>query len=1246
MSQPSNATFGPREKTIDEGARRRFERGWRDGLPEPLEAVLPSQQSPNYLATLEELVHIELEFAWKAWRSAPAAEGRRPPTVEDYLLRFPLLNVPEVLGRLVQQERAVRRRCGDNPEDDEYQRRFPEVKPVSSTGVTYPYAETAIPLPVVPGYETLSLLARGGMGAVYKARQVALDRVVALKVILAGAHADADERRRFRSEALAAARLRHPNVVQVFEVGEHEGLPYLALEFVEGGNLDQALRGTPQPVRVAAALVEVLAGAVQHAHEQGVVHRDLKPANVLLSLSREPLASAMSPDALARDSRLNECVPKITDFGLAKMLEGSPAQTHSGTILGTPSYMAPEQAAGKGKEVGPPADVWALGAILYECLTGRPPFKGANASETILQVLEDEPAPPSRLLPRVPRDLETICLKCLRKEPHQRYASAAELARELRCFLEGRPIQARPQGRLERLGRWCRRNPALAAAAALAATLLAATVVLSILFALSQAAARDRAEELVRDLQQTDRQRRRFTRLSARLVLNQGQARCEQGDVAIGLLMLARGLEIVPADEPETAASLRTALAAWGSQLRPLRAMLPHQDRISALAFSPDGRTILTATGDRTARLWDTATGEPISPVLRHREGRVLAVAFSPDGRMAVTTGDDCTARRWDTATGAPSGPPLSHPTTVGTVAFSPDGQTLLTGAYDGTIRLWEANTGRQRGPTLDTPRRDAAIRAVAFHRDGHTFLTAGDDGTARLWKVSTGEPQGRTMRHEKQIIRAIYSPDGKTILTASRDRTARLWDAVTGQPLPVPPLRHEDFVLAVAFSPDGKSILTGSMDKTVRRWDSTTGKPLGPPLRHFYHVQDVAFSPDGKTILTASNDWTARLWDAATGEPLGPPFQHPRPVGRAAFSPDGRTILTGCDDGAVRVWATATGVIPPRILSHKDQVAAAAFSPDGTTVLTGCNDHTAQSWDVVTGERKGSPLPHGNRVYAVAFSPDGKTLLTGSWDNTARLWDAATGEPRGTVFRHDEKVFAAVFSPDGKRILTGSHDNTARLWDAGTGRQIHRLPHRAAVWGVAFSPDGQTLLTGGWDRAAYRWNAATGKRIDPPLPHTDGVWSVTFSPDGKTLLTGSWDHTARLWVAATGAPINAPIQHPDRIYATAFSPDGKRILTGCSDGTIRLWEAATAQALGPPLRHGPGDVNSLTFSPDGRTILSASDDHTARLWPVPPPVTGDAERVVLWAQVLTGRELDDEGVVRWLDAQTWKDRQRRLGGP
>jgi hypothetical protein len=465
-------------------------------------------------------------------------------------------------------------------------------------------------LAAVPGYEILEELGRGGMGVVYRARQVGLNRVVALKMILSGEYAGAEELARFQAEAEAIARLHHPNIVQIHEVGEHNGRPFFSLEYCPSGNLARKLAGTPLPPREAAALIEQLARAVEAAHQRQVIHRDLKPGNVLLG---------------------QDGAPKITDFGLAKMLgaggeagkrapwslpagEAGEPLTASGAVLGTPSYMAPEQAGGKTKEIGPLADVYSLGAIFYECLTGRPPFKGPTPVDTILQVLSQEPVPPSRLQPGLPRDLETMCLKCLQKEPSRRYQTAGGLAEDLRRFLAGEPIRARPVRVLERTWKWVKRRPA--AAALLAVLVLSSAAAL----ALATWALGERSDALqARD--EAENQRKVAQRHAAQALFEQALFQCEHEDLKRGLLSLASSLkESSRADAQDLAGSIRWHLSAWARSLRTLKPVWAHETYLRPLAFDPAGEILVQIDGLRTLQPWQ-------------------AVALSPDRKTVLTGG-------------------------------------------------------------------------------------------------------------------------------------------------------------------------------------------------------------------------------------------------------------------------------------------------------------------------------------------------------------------------------------------------------------------------------------------------------------------------------------------------------------------------------------------------------------------------------------------------------------------------------
>jgi WD40 repeat protein len=1079
----------------------------------------------------------------------------------------------------------------------------PEAMPSPSTPKVEIHSRPRSELPwtQLGRFELRRELGRGGFGMVFLAYDTLLRREVAVKVPRAETLVTPELRERFQQEARAAAALEHPNLVPVYEAGVVGPLCFLVSAYCPGPTLAAWLKQQTEPVswRDAAALLATLADAVHYAHRHGVVHRDLKPGNILLQTAENCLPSEAGPST---NCNLSSAIPKITDFGLGKQItepraEGEPTLTPSGTILGTIAYMAPEQTVGRKGASGPAVDIHALGALLYELLTGRSPFAGESEVDTLLQLRTQEPIPPHRLRPRLPRDLETICLKCLQKDPGKRYLSAEALAEDLRRLLSGRAIQARPVGPVERLGRWCRRNPYLAAAYGLAAALFLAFGGLSLVFAFYQ---RHAALKIAKQFNLAERR-------SALLAIESGLTKCAHDTIPEGMLWLAHGLQIAAKLPPAEAGDLewlaRANLALWRKELLPLRAMLSDPKGIKAVAFSPDGRTILTGNMSGTIQRWDPVTGEPLGPPLRRHRDAVSSISFSADGRWFVTGSADRTAQVWDATTELAGGPPLLHPHWVNAVAFSPDGRTVLTGCQDGLARFWETASGK----LMDLP-----------------------------------------LRHEAAVDAVAYSPDGRTVCTGSWDGTARFWEVDTRKPLGLPML-HQGPVRSVAYRPDGLAVVTGSEDMIARQWEAGTGKFLGSPLVHGAGVAVAVFSPDGGIILTGSFDRTARLWQAATGRPLGPPLAHTGSVNAAAYSPDGRTIVTAGwrEPARLRELATERPLVPT--LRHPDQVRAVAYSPDGRTVLTGCKDGIGRFWEAATGNLLCPTLRHEGRILAVAYSPDGRSVLTGSYDKTARLWDATTGKPIGPSLAHDLQVNAVAYSPDARTVLTGSGDRTARFWEAATGKPLGQpLLHQSTVETLTFSRDGRTIITSDGSGAVYFWEAATGKLLDLALQQQNGYFDLAYSPDGRTLLTGGRDMTARRWDAATRQPLGLPLRHQASIKSVAFSPEGRLVLTGSYDRTARLWDATTSKPLGPPLRH-EGEVAAVAYSPDGRTVLTGSYDNTARFWPVPGPVDGEPERIRLWTQTITGMELDDQGVIHVLDASTWYQRRQRLnelGGP
>lgn len=583
--------------------------------------------------------------------------------------------------------------------------------------------------------------------------------------------------------------------------------------------------------------------------------------------------------------------------------------------------------------------------------------------------------------------------------------------------------------------------------------------------------------------------------------------------------------------------------------------------------------------------------------LLRHEGGvtdGMTYATFSPEGRRVVTASADGTARLWDAQTGEPRTAPLRHAGPVRSVAFSADGRRVVTASADSTARVWDAATGRPVGAPL---RHEGGVNAAAFSPDGGRVVTASNDNAARIWDITIGRPGGFLLSHGNAVLAVAFSPDGRLIATASADNEARVWDADTGEPAGEP-MRHDGSVIAVTFSPDGRRIVTASEDSNARVWDVATGALVGAPLRHQLAVHAAAFSPDGGRIVTASDDGTARVWELAANPQAGQILSHRDSVSNAVFSADGRRVLAASGDGA-HVWDVGTGTPVGGPLRHQGTITAAAFSPDGRRVATASDDNTARLWDAVTGQPVGEPLQHEGAVRAAVFSPDGVRVVTTSDDGTARVWDTTTGRLVGEPIRHEGSVHAAVFSADGRRVVTASNPNTLREWDAANGRSVveRRLPHEGAYYAI-FSADGSRVITASDDFSAQVFDVVTGQPVGAPLRHSSTLTAAAFSPDGSHVVTGTEEDVARVWEVATGQQVGAPLRHDGALVEVGFSPDGRRVVTSSLDNTARVWETSTGQPVGAPLRH-QGAVNAAMFSPDGRSVVTASVDRTARVWRV-----------------------------------------------
>jgi WD40 repeat protein len=1038
----------------------------------------------------------------------------------------------------------------------------------------------ALPPPELGRFRVVRELGRGGFGVVYLADDPRLGRQVALKVPRPEALITPALRTRFLREARAAAGLSHRNILPVFDTGEVGALCYLVSAYCPGGSLAAYLhrRPGPLPARASAAVVAALADAVQHAHARGILHRDLKPGNVLLEC---PSGTELLLAELAGRVRL-------TDFGLARFLEAAEdeAEPTEGTaaqeappsrtlaVLGTPAYMAPEQAEARRDDVGPATDVYGLGAILYELLTGRPPFQGASALQTLRRVVAEEPAPPRRLRRDVPRDLEAICLKCLEKFPARRYASAAALAEDLQRFLADRPTRARPVGAYAKAARWCRRRRAVAvllAVVGLGLPTLAGGLYwqchqrLASEDALQALAARERAARTAEE-----EERRRSSRLKAYVNDVRLAAKFSaEGDNDAAARVLAAYNESAPAED------VRGFEWYWLWRQSERLKLLHHPGHVAAVAWSPDGRTCASASdGEAAVHLWEATSGRLLARLGKGGAGEHQTLRFTRDGKRLVSAACGSTrtpgvARVWDTVGRRVVDEQAAAGPDFWAAAVSPDGATVARGSNRvdgaGVVRLWHPGSPRTPEVWHVAP---ARVYALCYAPDGRGLAVAydtnrdrpGNDMRIDLIDLQRGRVRATLAEHRGFVGALAFAPDGATLASGARDGIVRLWDASTGvlkKALPVgEPIR------AIAFSPDGRTLAAGAgryagtakVERAVTLWEVASGTRLPGGLR-CGGVLALAYSPDGRTLAVGAADGLVRLWKSHL-ELLSLPGHQPREAWAVAFFPDGRTLASAGDDHALRLWEVVTGRQLRVLTGHAALVSCVAVSPDGRRVASGSYDRTVRVWDVGTGKVLFTGR-HRDDVRRVAFSPDGKLLASGGRDQAVRIWEVATGAERATLTGHGEGNVVLAFA--GPRLLASAcGDRRMRLWDLETRQPLWVIKDTPNIVCLSASADGAILATGNREGSVKLWGTATGQELLTLQAHTQGeARSVALSPDGRTLASAAEDRTVRVWQVATGLELLTFKDQPHFINGLAFSPDGRHLAAALHDGSVRIWPAA-----------------------------------------------------------------------------------------
>jgi WD40 repeat protein/serine/threonine protein kinase len=1100
-------------------------------------------------------------------------------------------------------------------------------------------------------YELLEEIAHGGMGIVFRARQTSLNRIVALKMILTGQFASETEIKRFRAEAEVVAQLEHPNIVPVYEVNELNGNHFFSMRFIEGGTLTAQIADPRSRLtnRGAATLLAKVCRAVHFAHQRGILHRDLKPGNILLDAAGEP---------------------QVSDFGLAKWLEGAHQATLSGAMLGSPSYMAPEQAAGKSSQVTTAADVYSLGAILYEMLTGRPPFQADTPLATLQQVVEREPKRPRAVDLRADRDLETICLKCLEKDPSRRYGSAEALAEDLERWLRNEPIQARPIGRAGRARKWMQRNPGSGALLGIAtvATLafLAAQLITSHRLSRANREVVSYNLSLQRSLyelrwRQADDAARAGKRSEAIAWFSQFLRKNPSDSTAAARLLSLlsscnfpvlllpplvhqgpiNALDFGVTGERLAAISEKTACL-WNVQSGRLEIELAHPEKLTYCVLGDQDRRLLTLAEDQKLRLWDLNSQKVVAesnlaPLNDQSAGRNLLIG--PERRLVAINVDSNRVAVLDTGSGAWLTPPLSLSTAIQSFAFAEHGRLLAT-ATRWHVQLWDATSNQAKSAPVKLNESSASLR---FSEDGHWLACLSG---RKIWVMNTltGVCESEFLAKAGEIV--FVGNEDRLITATYEDIHYRAFNFRTGQDCGSPFGQAQfDWVEHTSLT---TLLFSQPSSDRMTLLDHNTGHPRTEPFFHDGWVVNAKLHPAGKIVATSSQDRTVRIWSVEMGTEEPITLQAGGPVWEAAWNPSGDRILSTSETEhgpEIRLWdaRSGTALVPPR--KAVQTLFVGKWAPDGKCFATVSQDSSARLWNGETGEPLSPPLVHNGPLDYCSFSPNGDLLATASGDRTVRLWDGRNGKAIGAPLAHSGVPLKVSFSTDSHRLATSCIDGTIRVWSVPDGALLlGPLNHDGTCWVAAFSPDNRLLVSASSDATARLWDARTGKTALPPFRHEGPVLWASFSPDGRAIATSTDSGIARVWETGTGQLLSEPMRHPGRVWTVTWSPDGHFLATVCTDGAARIWDARTGHLVSEPFFHKK-EVRRAEFSPDGQRLLTGSFDGTIKIWelgllrpPVPVP-----DWLADLAESLCGNRIDSKDALESVPGESFRHVRERI---
>jgi len=1020
---------------------------------------------------------------------------------------------------------------------------------------------------------------KGGMGRVLVAFDDHIKREIAIKELLSSNSKNSRMIIRFLREARITGRLEHPSIVPVYEIGKRtDGTFYYAMKLVKGKTLDAAIKECKTPEERLKLLPHFrdLCNAIAFAHSKNIIHRDIKPENVMIGEFGETVVLDWGLSKVKGDVEfLEENVEKLEQFdgsdefsenelvilknNIDQLIEEDKRHTIFGAAMGTPSYMPPEQALGEIDQIDELSDIYSLGAVLYEILSGDPPYKGDTVYGIISNVINE----PLMLLEKLenppPKELAAVTEKALRKKKEDRYSSAIDLAKEIEAYMSGEKVSVYEYSSLEILSMFMKRNMALVVAIFAVFIIL----IIAVIGIFSQYRNAEKALLNEREARVKERKAVRESKYHyAQGLLNKGVDMMKINNHNAAAIYAAASIKNNPAHENsdyysekfatshfesvyfEAAANSLLYWNRFGPKVN-LSRIMEHDDRVWDVVFSPDGSKIVSGSSDKTVKLWDAETGK----ILKSFEGHLNSVRdvdFSPDGSKVVSVSRDRTIKFWNVENGK-----MLNSIVIGNniaawcVTFSPDGKKIVSGNSDNSVKVWDVRSGKLLKTVVGHKN---SVRSVAVSPDGTKIISGSRDSTIKVWDMKSGKELNTFKNHKDSVVSVNFSPDGGKIVSGSYDGTAKISDLQTGKVLKT--LKdHKDAIWSVNFSPDGKEVLSGSFDNTIRLWDLETGKTL-KVFDHKASVYSAAFSKDGNSIVSGSSGKTIKLWKLNREAAFITLKGHKDRIWYATFSPDGSKAVSCSNDGVIKLWDIKTGKAI-KTFEEKKAVFSLAFSKDGKRVLSGGGDFTAKLWDLETGQIVQNFKGHKDSIVSVLFSPDGGRALTGSYDKTIKLWSVETGKILQTFKGHKNAVLRAIFLQKGDSILSGSYDKTVKLWDVKTGQEIKSFEHPDYIVGIAVSENEKNIYATCKDGNVYKWNVKNSKIVKIYKGHRAWVNFIKLSPDKKFILTSADDRTIRVWDEKSGKELLiAPTKEGASID---WSPDGNSFLFGDSKN-INIW--------------------------------------------------------------------------------------------